>query len=174
DAVMPGEVGGANLSQDAPGDHPRPHPASVLVSRTLDRRSVGCCALMANTTAAGRPARSGPTSLYPPLLDGVFVQVMRQIGVSVHGDPPVVHPPNPQVRVQYPSYPSYLTITLIEIYLYIYGGPLHEIYIRDPYTRHVGTARWWIWWILLPDLRVRCEIAMDRRWIWWIHCSDLQ
>jgi len=55
----------------------------VLVSRTLDRRSVGCCALRANTTAAGRPARSGPTSPYPPLLDRVFVQVMRQIGVSV-------------------------------------------------------------------------------------------
>src|SRR5699024_3492695 len=27
--------------------------------------------------------RVGPTTLYPPLLDGAFVQVMRQIGVSV-------------------------------------------------------------------------------------------
>src|SRR5699024_7339015 len=91
-----------------------------------------------------------------------------------HRDPLLLHPANPQVRVQYPSYPSYPTITLIEIYLYIYGGPLHEIYIRDPYKGPMGTARWWIWWILPPDLRVRCEIAMDRRWIWWIYCYDLQ
>src|SRR5699024_345515 len=31
DVVMPGEVGGANLSQDTPGAHAKPRPASVLV-----------------------------------------------------------------------------------------------------------------------------------------------
>src|SRR5699024_3492696 len=138
DAVMPGEVGGANLSQDAPGDHPRPHPASVLVSRTLDRRSVGCCALMANTTADGRPARLGRSGAWAPrryirhCSTGLSCRSCARSASQSHGDPTVVPPPYPKVRVQYPSYPSYLTITLIEIYLYIYGGPLHEIYIRDP------------------------------------------
>src|SRR5699024_2435775 len=112
-------------------------PASVLVSRTLDRRSVGCCALMANTTAAGRPARSGPTSLYPPLPDGVFVQVMRQIGVSVPRRSTSSTPPKPAGQG------AISIISIVSNYnpyrdIFIYMGVLDMRYI---YTRPLRVLR---------------------------------
>src|SRR5699024_327617 len=115
DVVMPGEVGGSNLSQDTPGDHPRPRPASVLVGglgapSRVPRPGRSPAGPVCQVPAWGRPLR-GPTMGRSVICAGrgVVLVLGPHSPNMLH---PLLHPSNLLVRAQIPPLHTYITMTL--------------------------------------------------------------